>query len=109
MLNNAVIKTHVTDAMQWAASGTKLTYAAISAGLLLALILFRMFFKDLPGFVHSIGFSISSQPHSAGAGQAAQTKGSRVKLLMTLALPIAAGYAAYVYLPKFFPTVFPGM
>ena len=109
MFNNAVIKTHVTDAMQWAASGTKLTYAAISAGLLLALVLFRAFFKDLPGFVHSVGFSISAQPHSAGAGQAAQTKGSRVKLLLVLGLPIAVGYAAYVYLPKLFPTVFPGM
>jgi hypothetical protein len=106
-MNTAAIKTHVTDAMQWAASGTKLTYAAISAGLLLALILFRMFFKDLPGFVHSIGFSISSNPRSGAAGQAAQTKGSRVKLLLALALPVAAGYAAYVYLPKLFPTVFP--
>ena len=106
-MNTDSIKTHATDAMHWAASGTKLTYAAIGVGLVVALILFKIFFKDFPGLFHSIGYSISSQPNGAAAG-ATPTKGSRIKLLLGLALPIGAAYASYVYLPRFFPTVFPG-
>jgi len=106
-MNTDSIKTHATDAAQWVASGTKLTYAAIGVGLVFALILFKVFFKDFPGLFHCIGYSISSQPNGAAAG-ATPTKGSRIKLFLGLVLPAAAAYGAYVYLPKFFPTVFPG-
>src|SRR5262245_53528904 len=106
-MNTDSIKTHASDAMNWAASGTKLTYTAIGAGLVVALVLFKVFFKDFPGFFHCIGYSISSQPNGAAAGQT-PTAGSRIKLLLVLALPIGAAWAAYAYLPKFFPTVFPG-
>lgn len=106
-MNTESIKTHATDAMNWAASGTKLTYAAIGTGLVLALILFKVFFKDFPGLFHCIGYSISSQPNGAAAGQT-PTAGSRLKLLLALALPIGAAWAAYAFLPKFFPTVFAG-
>ena len=106
-MNTDSIKTHASDAMQWASSGTKLTYAAIGAGLVVALILFKVFFKDFPGFFHCIGYSISSQPNGAAAGQT-PTAGSRIKLLLGLALPIGAAYASYVFLPRLFPTVFPG-
>jgi len=107
-MNTDSIKTHATDAMQWAGSGSKLTYSAIGVGLVVALILFKVFFKDFPGLFHCIGYSISSQPNGAAAGQATPTAGSRIKLLFGLALPIGAAYASYVYLPRLFPTVFPG-
>jgi hypothetical protein len=100
------IKLHATSAMNWAASGSKLTYAAIGAGLLVFLILFRLFFKDISGFIHCIGFSISSQQNSAAAGQLGASRWSRIKLLLGTLLPGATGYAAYILLPKFFPTVF---
>jgi hypothetical protein len=100
------IKLHATNAMNWAASGTKLTYAAIGAGLLVFVILFRLFFKDIPGFVHCIGFSMSSQQNSAAAGQLGASRWSRIKILLGTLAPAATGYAAYILLPKFFPTVF---
>jgi hypothetical protein len=107
-MNTTEIKSHATNAMNWAASGSKLTYAAIGAGLVLFVILFRMFFKDIPGFIHCIGFSVSSQQNSAAAGQLGASRWSRIKLLLGVLLPAGTGYAAYILLPRFFPTVFPG-
>jgi hypothetical protein len=105
-MNTTAIKENLTHAMNWAASGTKLLYSAIALGLLLFLILFRMFFKDVAGFVHCIGFSISSQQNAAAAGQLGASRWSRIKLLLALLLPGGTAYAAYVFLPRFFPTVF---
>src|SRR5437660_416977 len=106
-MNMDSIKLHLTNAMNWVASGTKLTYAAVGAGLLVFVILFRVFFKDIAGFVHCIGFSISSQQNAAAAGQLGASRWSRIKLLLGTLLPVAIGYAAYLLLPRFFPTVFP--
>jgi hypothetical protein len=105
-MNTTAIKDQMTHAMNWAASGTKLLYTAIGVGLLLFLILFRMFFKDVAGFIHCIGFSVSSQQNSAAAGQLGASRWSRVKLLVAMVLPGGSAYAAYIFLPKFFPTVF---
>jgi len=100
------IKLHASNAMNWAASGSKLMYAAIGAGLLVFVILFRLFFKDIPGFIHCIGFSISSQQNSAAAGQLGASRWSRIKILLGMLLPAGTGYAAYILLPRFFPSVF---
>ena len=105
-MNTTEIKSQLSNAMNWAASGTKLTYAAIGVGLLVFLILFKMFFKDVAGFIHCIGFSVGSQQNSAGAGQLGANRWSRIKLLLALILPGATGYAAYIFLPQWFPTVF---
>lgn len=99
-MNSTDIKSQLTNLMTWASSGTKLTYAAICVGLLVALILFRLFFKNFAGIFHSIGFSISS------SGELGQDKTSRIKLLFALLLPPASAYAAYIFLPKWFPTIF---
>lgn len=105
-MNMTAIKDQLTHAMNWAASGTKLMYAAIGVGLVLFFILFKMFFKDVAGFIHCIGFSVSSQKNSAAAGQLGASRWSRIKILLATLLPGATAYAAYVFLPKFFPTVF---
>jgi hypothetical protein len=103
-MNYSAIKVQMTHFMEWAVSGSKLTYAALAVGLLVFLVLYRFFFKDLPGLIHSVGYSVSTK--SAASGAAGQSKSSRVKLLFGLLLPIAAGYGAYVWLPKWFPAVF---
>ena len=90
----------MTNLMTWASSGTKLTYAAICVGLLIALILFKLFFKNMAGIFHSIGFSISS------SGELGQDKTSRIKLLFALLLPPLCAYGAYMFFPKWFPTIF---
>jgi len=104
MLNYSAIKVQMTHFMQWAVSGSKLTYASLALGLIVFLVLYRYFFKDLPGLIHSVGYSVSTK--SAAAGGAKESKSSRVKLLFGLLLPVATTYGAYVWLPKLFPSVF---
>jgi hypothetical protein len=100
------VKDQMTNAAQWASSGTKLTYAAIGVGLVIGLILFRLFFKGVGGFFHSIGFSVGSSGNPAVAAEPGLSSSSRLKLLLILVLPPAFGYAAYLLLPKWLPTVF---
>ena len=103
MLNSTEIKTQMTNLVQWASSGTKLMYTAICLGLLVALILFKVFFKDLGGFFHNIGFSVSSRGEAQAPGQG---RASRLKLFLAIILPPVCAYGAYVFLPKWFPTIF---
>jgi hypothetical protein len=103
-MNYGAIKVQMTHFMEWMVSGSRLTYAALAAGLIVFLILYRFFFKNLPGLIHSVGYSVSTK---AAAGNAAgQSKSSRVKLLFGILLPVATAYGAYVWLPKWFPSVF---
>ena len=96
----------MTTAANWAASGTKLTYAAIAVGAVIGLILFRNFFKGVGGFFHSIGFSVGSSGSPAVAAEPGLSSSSRLKLLLIAVLPPAFGYAAYLLLPKWLPAVF---
>jgi hypothetical protein len=105
-MNSATIKEQLTQATQWAESGSKLTYVSIAVGVVIGLVLFRVFFKNLGGFVHCIGFSLGSQPGSTGPAQPSLSRWSRVKLLVGTLVPAGSGYAAYVFLPRWFPTFF---
>ena len=104
MLNYSAIKVQMTHFMEWAVSGSRLTYASLAAGLIVFLVLYRFFFKDLPGLIHSVGYSVSTK--STPSGGAGQSKSSRVKLLFGLLLPLATSYGAYIWLPRWFPGVF---
>jgi len=92
--------------MQWAASGSKLTYAALATGLVIGLVLFKVFFKSVAGFFHNIGFSVGSGGNPDVAAQPGLSTNSRLKLFFVLIVPPACAYATYVFLPKWFPTVF---
>jgi hypothetical protein len=92
--------------MQWAQSGSKLTYAAVGVGLFVALILFRLFFRHVPGFIHSVAFSVSTAKNPDMAKQPGLASSSRLKLLLSLVVPLATGYAAYVFLPRLLPMIF---
>jgi hypothetical protein len=109
-MNTSSIKAEMTNAVQWAESGSKLTYISIAVGLVVGLVLFRLFFKNLAGFFHCIGFSLGSQPNSGGGGGSPAKSGtsntSRVKLLLGTVLPAGTAYAAYVFLPRWFPAFF---
>src|SRR5215475_1159343 len=102
----ATVKEQLTSAMQWAASGTKLTYAALATGLVIGLVLFKVFFKSVAGFFHNIGYSVGSGGNPEVAAQPGLGTSSRVKLFLVLLIPAACAYAAYVFFPKWFPTVF---
>ena len=106
MLNSPEIKTHVSNAMQWASSGSKLTYSSIAVGAVVALVLFRLFFKHVPGFIHCVGFSVSTGKNPDVAAEPSLGSSSRLKLLLGFLLPVACGVAAYLLLPKWFPAYF---
>ena len=100
------IKDQATHALQWAASGSKLTYSAVAVGLFVALILFRICFKSVAGLFHSIGFSLGAGGNPTVAAEPGLSSSSRMKLLVMALVPPGAGYAAYRFLPALFPTVF---
>jgi hypothetical protein len=102
----ATVKEQLTSAMQWAASGSKLTYAALATGLVVGLVLFKVFFKSVAGFFHNIGFSVGASDNPAIAAQPGLSTSSRMKLFFLLVIPPACAYATYFFLPKWFPTVF---
>src|SRR3954451_3312778 len=100
------IKDHVSNTLQWASNGSKITYAAVAVGLLIGLVLFRFFFKSFAGLFHSIGFSFGSSGDATVAAEPGLCSSSRLKLLLILLVPAGLAYAAYVTLPGLFPTVF---
>jgi hypothetical protein len=100
------IKDHVSNAWQWAVSGTKITYAALGVGLLIGFIMFRLFFRNVSGLFHSIGFSLGAGGNPAVAAEPGLSTTSRLKLLLILVIPAACAYLAYTLLPTIFPTVF---
>ena len=102
----ATVKDQLTSAMQWAGSGSKLTYAAIGTGVFIGLVLFKIFFKSVAGFFHSVGFSVGSGGNPAVAAQPGLATSSRIKIFLVLVIPAACAYVAYVFFPKWFPTIF---
>jgi hypothetical protein len=102
----ATVKDQLTSVMQWAGSGSKLTYAAIGTGVFVGLVLFKLFFKSVAGFFHGLGFSVGSGGNPAVAAQPGLATSSRIKLFLVLVIPAACAYVAYVFFPKWFPTVF---
>src|SRR5437762_3610688 len=100
------ITDHANNALHWASSGTKITYAALAVGLIVGLILFRFFFKNIAGLFHSIGFSFGSGGNPAIEAEPGVSTSSRLKLLLITLLPPGTGYAAYTLLPTLFPAVF---
>jgi len=105
-MNTATIKEEMTHALQWAESGSKLMYISIAVGVVVGLVLFRIFFKSLGGFVHCIGFSLGSQPNSTAPAQTGLSRVRQLELLLGTLVPAGSGYAAYVFLPRWFPTFF---
>jgi hypothetical protein len=106
-MNTTTIKEQLANVVQWAQSGTKLTYASIGVGVVVGLILFRLFFKHVPGLIHCVGFSVSTGKNPDVAAEPSLSSSSRLKLLLGALLPPGSGYAAYLLLPKFFPNIFP--
>ena len=102
----ATVKDQLTSAMQWAASGSKLTYAVLATGLVIGLVLFKVFFKSVAGFFHNVGFSVGSGGNPEVAANPGLGTSSRIKLFLVLVIPLVCAYGAYVFFPKWFPTVF---
>ncbi|HEV2208184.1 MAG TPA: hypothetical protein VG167_05375 [Verrucomicrobiae bacterium] len=105
-MNSVTIKEQLTHALHWAQGGSRLMYISITVGVLVGLVLFRIFFKNIAGFVHCIAFSLGAPQNSTVAAQPGLSRWSRLKLFLGTVLPAGSGYAAYFFLPRWFPTFF---
>ena len=74
------------------AHGSKLTYAALGVGLLMAVLYFRIFFRDVDGFMEraSGGYFHRGSP----------------LLWLWIMISVGSGMLAYYQLPEWFPHVF---
>src|SRR3979411_74735 len=106
MFNMTTIKAQLSNGGKGAQSGSKLMYTSIGIGLVVGIILFRLFFKHVPGLIHCVGFSVSTGKNPDVAAEPSLSSSSRLKLLLGALLPPASGYAAYLLLPKYFPNIF---
>ncbi len=77
------------------AHGTKLTYAAMGVGLLLAVLYFRIIFKDFSGFQEAL----------ADCG-GSFSKRISPQILFWMMISVGGGALAYYQLPEWFPHFF---
>jgi hypothetical protein len=73
--------------------GTKLTYAAMGVGLVMAVLYFRIFFKNIDGFMESL------------SGDWRYPRGSPL-LWLWIMVSAGSGVLAYYQLPEWFPHFF---
>lgn len=87
------------------AHGTKLSYAAMGVGLLMAILYFRIFFTNISGFVDDLDKAgknvIGSKDYNY-----AETKWSMNKIWFWIMISVGSGILAYYQLPGWFPHVF---
>jgi len=87
------------------ADGTKLTYAAIGVGLLVAFLYFRMFFGSVSGFEEDVENS-GKTPILDKDYDYVESKWSGQKIMVWVFLSVGCGIAAYYQLPDWFPHLF---
>ena len=87
------------------ADGTKLAYAAIGVGLLVAFLYFRIFFRDASGFEEDAD-KAGKIPIVDRDYDYVDAKWSGEKIWGWLLLSVGCGIAAYYQLPHWFPHLF---
>jgi hypothetical protein len=76
--------------------GTRLTYAAMSIGLVMAILYFRIIFEDFDGFKEAL----------ADCGGGLLNRNISPQLCIWLMISVGCGVLAYYQLPGWFPHVF---
>ena len=87
------------------ADGTKTTYVAIGVGLVIAVLYFRVFFRDRSGFATDVS-NAAKNPYTDRSFDYVDARWSRGKIWIWILLSIGCGILAYHQLPQWFPGVF---
>ncbi len=95
----------IRDIYHVLAHGTKLTYAAIGVGLLVAFFYFKIFFRDISGFQDDAEES-GKEPLIDPDYDHINSQWSGMKITIWLMLSFGAGMLAYHQLPQWFPHLF---
>lgn len=99
------LKDRVAHILQFVASGSKLGYAAFAVGLLLALIYYKLFFRNRSNFEED-GNNASKIPLLDRDFDYVDSKWGRMKIVSWILTSIGTGFAAYPKLPQWFPHFF---
>lgn len=86
---------------------SKLTYASVAAGCLMAIVLFKPFFRDFAGFGECLHYWFRWDILYIFRGDVIEDLWSGLKLIIWVGLSFLIGWAAHHQLPRFFPSVFP--
>jgi len=87
------------------ASGTRLTYAAIGVGVLVAFLYFGAFFRNIHGFVDDLDEAGKSSEFNFPSDKV--NRGwSDGKITIWILLSVGSGFLAYCQLPQIFPHFF---
>ncbi|HEY1788731.1 MAG TPA: hypothetical protein VGJ73_11270 [Verrucomicrobiae bacterium] len=85
--------------------GTKLTYAAIGIGLVVAILYFGIFFRNSSGFGNDVSNALNN-PVIDKDYDYVNRQWSKDKILLWLIISIGSGILAYYQLPEWFPHLF---
>src|SRR5689334_5846682 len=78
---------------------------SIGAGLLMAAVLFRLFFKDLPDFMECLRFYFQPNIVSVFRGEREQDWWATIKLGVWFSLAVGMGFATHYKLPQLIPSL----
>src|SRR5262245_52248266 len=101
----------LTHLIQIIAGASKLTYASIGVGLLVAVLYFKLFFKDAAGFREDSekaakGYWYSKWAFWVRPAEYQEYQWSELKVFVWLAISVGSGILAYYQLPDWFPRAF---
>ena len=81
-------------------------YAAIGVGLLMAALLFKLFFDDFADFIECLKYWFLGKWISFFQGELEEYRWDTFKLVIWILLSGLCGLSAYFQLPKWFPKLF---
>lgn len=87
------------------AHGTKLTYASMGVGLLVAILYLRIFFRNPSGFADDWNKE-GKIPLVDKDYDYVEQQWSKNKILLWFIISIGSGFLAYYQLPEWFPHLF---
>jgi hypothetical protein len=88
------------------AHGTRLTYASIGVGLLIAFLYFGIFFGGVSGFWEDFKNAEIRIPFLSKNYDYVNTQWSKDKIMLWVIISVGSGALAYYQLPLWFPHLF---
>ena len=105
------VREHMVHLLQAVTGASRLTYASIGVGLLIAFLYFKLFFKNSTGFAEDTEnaakmFWLRRWVFWYRSSQYVDWQWSEMKVLVWIGLSVGSGILAYYQLPGWFPQVF---
>lgn len=96
---------HLTQFIYTATHASRLTYASVAAGCLVAIALFKPLFRDFAGFRESLRYWFRWDIFYIFGGDPIEERWNALKVIIWVGLAFLIGWAAYHQFPRYFPTM----